>query len=161
MSRQQKQAGVGDMPTLRPFHMNGGITTPVYYSAMQADDAWSTVDRLLRRKPTAMLYETTATVDCTNPFHAEICDGGGSHAADAGCCRRQGLPPQYISGMSVSENMGTAVEILFLTRLELQLYCMLYAVHKLYVLLPVLSRHIGYLVGARPVRFSPSCGPIS
>jgi len=31
---------------------------------------------------------------------------------------------------------------------------MLYAVHKLYLLLPVLSHHMGHLVGARLVLFS-------
>ena len=64
------------------------------------------------------------------------------------------------SGMSVSENMGEAVENLFLTSVELKLYCMLSAVHKLYLLLPVLSHHIGYLVDARLVLFPPSCSPI-
>ena len=59
--------------------------------------------------------------------------------------------------MSVSEINGEAVGILFLTSVELKLYCMFYAVHKLYLLLPVSSRHIGYLVGARLVLFSPSC----
>ena len=62
--------------------------------------------------------------------------------------------------MSVLKINGVAVGILFLTSVELKLYCMLYAVHNLYLLLPVLSRHIGYLVGARLVLFSPSCSPI-
>ena len=60
---------------------------------------------------------------------------------------------------SVSEIMGEAVGIFFLTSVELKLCCMLYAVHKLYLLLPVLSRHFG-LVGARLVLFLPSCSPI-
>ena len=63
------------------------------------------------------------------------------------------------SGMSVSEIMGEAVGILFLANVELKLYCMLYAVHMLYLLLPVLSLHIGYLVGARLVLSPPSCSP--
>jgi len=37
---------------------------------------------------------------------------------------------------------------------------MLNIVHKLYLLLPVLSRHFGHLVGVRPVLFSSSCTPI-
>ena len=56
--------------------------------------------------------------------------------------------------------MGEAVGILLLTSVELKVYCMLYAVHKLYVLLPVLSCRFGYLVGVRLVLFSPFCSPI-
>jgi len=69
-------------------------------------------------------------------------------------------PPSWISdssGMSVPDNVGVAFVILFLASVELKIYCMLYAVHNLYLLLPVLSRHIGYLVGARLVLMSPSC----
>ena len=58
--------------------------------------------------------------------------------------------------------MGVAVGILFQTSVELKICCMLYAVHKLYLLLPVLSHHIGYqLVDARLVLFSPSCSPVN
>ena len=35
--------------------------------------------------------------------------------------------------------MGVAVGIVFLTSVELKIYCMLYPVHKLYLLLPVLA----------------------
>ena len=38
--------------------------------------------------------------------------------------------------------------------------CMLYAVRKLYLLPPVLSQHIGYLVDTRLVMSSPSCSPV-
>jgi hypothetical protein len=37
----------------------------------------------------------------------------------------------------------------FLTRVKLKIYCMLYAVHELYLLLPVLAGHNGYLLSAR------------
>ena len=49
-----------------------------------------------------------------------------------------------ISGMFVRVNVGKAIGILFLTSVELKIYCVLYAVHKVYLLLPVLSRHIGF-----------------
>jgi len=38
---------------------------------------------------------------------------------------------------------------------------MLYIVHKLYLLLPVLSRHFGHLVGAWVVLLPSSCSPVS
>jgi hypothetical protein len=47
------------------------------------------------------------------------------------------------SGMSVIKNVGIANGVLFVTGVELKIYCMLY------LLLPVLNRHIGYPVGAR------------
>ena len=55
--------------------------------------------------------------------------------------------------------MGVPIGILLLNNLELEIYCMLYAVHKLYFLLPLLSHHFGSLVGDRIVLFSPSCRP--
>ena len=64
------------------------------------------------------------------------------------------------SGMSAAENVGAAVRSLFPTSAELKKYYMLYAVRKLYSLLPVLSRHIGHLVGAGLVLFSSSCSPV-
>jgi len=45
--------------------------------------------------------------------------------------------------MPVAESVGVAVGSLFQTSVELKINYMLYAVHKLYLLLPVLSRHIG------------------
>ena len=61
--------------------------------------------------------------------------------------------------MFVLENMGVAVGILFLTSVELKIYCMLYTVHRLYLLFLVLSRHIGYVLDAKPFLFSTSCSP--
>ena len=51
--------------------------------------------------------------------------------------------------MSVPKIMGVVVRILFLISVELKIYCMLYAFHKLYLLFPVLNHHICYLVGVR------------
>ena len=42
--------------------------------------------------------------------------------------------------------MGVVVGIVFLTSVKLKIYCMLYGFHKLYLLLPVLGHHFGYLV---------------
>lgn len=61
--------------------------------------------------------------------------------------------------MFVSENTRIAVAILFLASVELKIHCMLCAFHLQLLVLPVLSRHIGYLVGARRVLFAPSCSP--
>jgi len=56
---------------------------------------------------------------------------------------------QYnISGMSVAESVCVTVGSLFPTSLEPKICYMSLAVHKLCLLLPGLSRHIGRLVGA-------------
>jgi len=52
--------------------------------------------------------------------------------------------------------VSVAVKNVIPPKLELKIYYMLYFVHKLYLLLPVLSRRFGHLVGARLVLF-PSC----
>jgi len=46
------------------------------------------------------------------------------------------------------------------TSVELKVYFILYAVHKLYLLLPVLSRHIDHLVGSRLVLSLSSCSHV-
>ena len=38
---------------------------------------------------------------------------------------------QNTSGMSVPKNIGVVIGIVLLTCIELEIYCMLYAVHKL------------------------------
>jgi len=53
--------------------------------------------------------------------------------------------------------VGVTIGSMFQISEELKIYYMLHAVHKLYLLLPVLNRHIGHLVGARLVIFSSSC----
>jgi len=57
-------------------------------------------------------------------------------------------------------NLGVAVKNVFPSSVELKIYYMLYIIHKLYLLLPYLSRHFGHLVGARFVLFPSSCSPI-
>jgi len=59
--------------------------------------------------------------------------------------------------MFVADSVGAAVGSLFPTSVELKIYYMLLAVHMLCILLTVLSRHIGHLVGIRLVLCSPSC----
>jgi len=59
--------------------------------------------------------------------------------------------------MYLAGNMGTAVKNVLPLSVELRIYYMHYIVRKLYLLLPVLSRHFGHLVGARLVLFSSSC----
>ena len=64
------------------------------------------------------------------------------------------------TGIYVPENERIVVAIWFIVSVELKMYCMLYAVRKFESLLPVLSRHIGYLVqGARLVLLTLSCSP--
>jgi len=55
--------------------------------------------------------------------------------------------------MSIAENVDLAVGSLFTTSVvvELKICYMFYAVHKLCLLLQILSRHIGHLVSARLV----------
>jgi len=55
--------------------------------------------------------------------------------------------------ISVVESMGVAVGILFPTSVDLKIFYILYAVHKLSLLLPVLNRHIFHLVGDRLLYF--------
>jgi len=63
-------------------------------------------------------------------------------------------------GMSLAGNVGVAVKNVFPRSVELKIYYMLCIIHKLYLLLQVLSRHFGHLVGARLVLFSSPCSPI-
>jgi len=46
------------------------------------------------------------------------------------------------TGMFLAENVGVAVNNVFPSSVELKIYYMLYIVHKLYLLLPVLSRQL-------------------
>jgi len=46
--------------------------------------------------------------------------------------------------MSLAGNVGVAVKNVFLPSVELKVYYMLYIVHKLYLLLPVLGRHLAF-----------------
>ena len=68
--------------------------------------------------------------------------------------------------MSVPENIGVVIGIVFLTCIELKIYtaCYMYAVHKLQILVHTTSGFElplhGYLVGARLVLFSSSCSPV-
>jgi len=65
---------------------------------------------------------------------------------------------QYnVSGMSLVKSVSVANGRLFPTSVVLKMYYMLFALYKLYILLPVWSRYIGHLVGARLVLFSSSC----
>ena len=62
--------------------------------------------------------------------------------------------------MSVVEKVGVAFGTVVPASVELKKYYTLYAVHKLYLLLSVLSHHIGHLVGARLVLSTSSCSPV-
>ena len=61
--------------------------------------------------------------------------------------------------MSIFKNTRIAVKNVFLASVELKIHCMVCAVHLQGLVLPVLSSHIGYLVGARQVLIAPSCSP--
>jgi len=70
---------------------------------------------------------------------------------------------QYsIRGISVTKSVGVAVGGLFPTGVELKIYYMSYAVHKLYLLLAVVTFKPTYwhLVGARHVLFLSTCSPV-
>jgi len=58
--------------------------------------------------------------------------------------------------MSVAEIVGVFVGRLFQTTVELKIYYLLYAIHKLLLLIPALSCHFGPLVNVRLVIFSLS-----
>jgi len=62
--------------------------------------------------------------------------------------------------MSLAGNVGVAVKNVFPSSVELKIYYMLHIVHKLYLLLSVLSFHFGHLVCARLVLF-PSAFSLS
>ena len=59
--------------------------------------------------------------------------------------------------MFVIKNTRIAVANLILASVELKIHCLICAIHL--QLLPVLSQHIDYLVGARRVLIAPSCSP--
>ena len=56
---------------------------------------------------------------------------------------------------------GVAVAVVVQASVELRINCMLYPVHKWALLLPVLSHHIGYLVGAGLVLIPPCLGKVT
>ena len=64
--------------------------------------------------------------------------------------------------MSVPENIGVVIGIAFLTCVELKIDCMLYAVHKLLILVHTTAEFELPLdlVGARLVLFSSPCSPV-
>ena len=67
---------------------------------------------------------------------------------------------QYnIGSMSIFKKTRIAVENSSLASVELKIHCMVCAVHLQGFALPVLSRHIGYMVDARRVLIAPSCSP--
>jgi len=87
-------------------------------------------------------------------FHVAIGNQGRpQHSAK----RYRDAGDQINRAISIAESVDVAIGSLFPTSLDLKIFYTLYVVHKLSSLLPVLSRHIGHVVGARLVLFSQPC----